>query len=218
MVPGAAAAMDFWMPYGNGALGVEIRSMQELRFLETVPQRFDFSCGSAAVATLLTHHYGRDTGEIEVFLSMWKQGDQSKIRRAGFSLLDMKKFLDGEGFVADGFRIPASQIGTVGVAGIVLLEHLDQPHFVVVTGERNGELLLSDPARGVWSISEGELEKAWSGIFFVVRGKASLARSHFNDLNVWKHRRWSPVSSKELANLTVPDWIDLPGPREFNVN
>ena len=210
---------DFWEGgSAGGSFSVPVRSMQELRYLETVRQRFDFSCGSAAVATLLSHHYQRETGEAEVFLSMWEDGDKGRIRKDGFSLLDMKGFLDREGFNADGFRIPAERIGEIGVAGIVLLEHLDQPHFVVVTGEVGGELLVNDPARGVWSLSVEELESLWNGIFFVVRGRATLARSNFNDVDVWKRRRWSPVSSEVLAQLAVPHAIELPIYSEFNAN
>ena len=217
--PSSARAADFWGGVNAaGGFSVPIRSMQELKYLETVRQRFDFSCGSAAVATLLSHHYQRETREAEVFLSMWKEGDKTRIRKDGFSLLDMKGFLDERGFNADGFRIEADRIGDIGVAGIVLLEHLDQPHFVVVTGEVGGEILVNDPARGVWSMSVEELKDLWNGIFFVIRGKATLARSNFNDTDVWKHRRWSPVSSETLAQLTVPLGMELPGPSEFNAN
>ena len=216
--PGSGAASGFWLPNSAGALDVGVRSMQALRFLETVRQRFDFSCGSAAVATLLSHHYGRTTSETEVFLSMWDTGDRQKIRGQGFSMLDMKRYLDDRGYSADGFRIPAARIGEVGVAGIVLLEHLDQPHFVVVSGAKNGELLVNDPARGVWSVDVGELEGLWNGIFFVVRGQSSVARANFNDSDVWRHRRWSPVSSEYLATLTVPDALTLPEAGDFNTN
>lgn len=215
---GISGASEFWLPNSTGALDVRVRSMQELRFLETVRQRFDFSCGSAAVATLLSHHYGRTTGETEVFLSMWDTGDRQKIRSQGFSMLDMKRYLDERGYNADGFRIPASRIAEVGIAGIVLLEHLDQPHFVVVSGAKNGELLVNDPARGVWSVDVAELESLWNGILFVVRGQSSVARANFNDSDVWRHRRWSPVSSEYLATLTVPDALTLPEPGEFNTN
>ena len=217
--PSSAQAAEFWGGVNAaGGFNVPIRSMQELKYLETVRQRFDFSCGSAAVATLLSHHYQRETREAEVFLSMWEEGDKVRIRKDGFSLLDMKGFLDDRGFNADGFRIAADRIGEIGVAGIVLLEHLDQPHFVVVTGEVGGEILVNDPARGIWSMSVDELKDLWNGIFFVIRGKATLARSNFNDIDVWKHRRWSPVSSETLAQLTVPLAIELPEPSEFNAN
>ena len=215
---GAATAAGFWLPNSSGGLEVTVRSMQELKYLETVRQRFDFSCGSAAVATLLTHHYGRETGEAEVFLSMWESGDHGKIRKLGFSMLDMKNFLDAEGFNADGYRIDAKQVGTIGVAGIVLLSHFERPHFVVVSGEKNGEILVNDPARGVWSLSAAELEELWNGIFFVVKGKASVAKANFNDFDVWKHRRWAPVASERLAQFTVPDPTRFLQPTEMNVN
>ncbi len=213
-----AGATDLWLQTAAGALEVPVRSMRELRFVETVPQQYDFSCGSAAVATLLSHHYGRKTGEIEVFLEMWKQGDRAKIRQEGFSLLDMKRYLDAHDFAADGFRIPAERISKAGVAGIVLLEHLDQPHFVVVSGERDGQILLNDPARGIWSLPIGELEELWNGIFFVVRGRASLARSNFNDGDVWRWRRWAPVSTANLAELVPTEPRNLPEPFEILVD
>ena len=71
-----------------------VRSMQELRFVETVRQGNDFSCGSAAIATLLTYHYERPTTELQVFEKMWNQGNKKKIREHGFSMLDMKHYLE----------------------------------------------------------------------------------------------------------------------------
>jgi predicted double-glycine peptidase len=215
---GAVSANGLWLPAGSGPFfDLPIRNLTELRYLKTVRQRLDFSCGSAAIATLLTHHYSRPTKEAEVFLSMWKVGDQEMIPERGFSMLDMKSFLASIGFAADGFQVPASRIGKVGVAGIVLLEGLEQPHFVVVTGERNDEILVSDPARGIWSLSVQSLEELWNGIFFVVRRKASMARLNFNDAEVWKHRRWAPVSSDALGRFAVPDPLSFPLPLEINV-
>ena len=133
-------------------------------------------------------------------------------------MLDMKVFLDGLGYKADGYRVGVERIGEVGVAAVVLLDKVDVPHFVVVSGERNGELLVNDPARGVWAMSALELEESWNGILFVIRGRASLARQNFNDWDVWKRRGWAPVSSEILATFAVPDMIDLPGPQEYNFN
>ena len=56
----AAQAQGMWISTSTGAFNVPVRSMQELKFTETVRQGFDFSCGSAALATLLTYHYDRD--------------------------------------------------------------------------------------------------------------------------------------------------------------
>jgi hypothetical protein len=192
--------------------------METLKFTRTVRQGFDFSCGSAALATLLTYHYDRPYSEGEVFQSMWEAGNSSKIRKEGFSMLDMKRFLGSRGLMADGFKIDASKIGAVGVAGIVLLDKSTSPHFVVVVGEEEGEILLSDPARGVWNMPIEEFEGLWNGVFFVIRQEASLAKANFNDPATWKRGRWAPIGDERLADLIAPRLIDLPLWAEFNAN
>ena len=133
-------------------------------------------------------------------------------------MLDMKRFLGARGLRADGFKIDASKIGAVGVAGIVLLDKSTSPHFVVVAGEEAGEILLSDPARGVWNMPVEEFENLWNGVFFVIRQEASLAKSNFNDPSIWKRGRWAPIGDERLADLIAPRLIDLPLWGEFNAN
>ena len=209
-------AAEFWFSSGLGSMNVDVRGMQELRYIETVRQGFDFSCGSAAVATLLSHHYGLPTDELEVFKEMWQTGNHGKIRQEGFSLLDMKRYLQSRGVRADGFRISASRLEEIGVAGIVLLDKLESPHFVVVVGARDGEILVSDPARGIWNLSAAELEASWNGVFFVVRGQASIARKNFNDADVWRRRRWAPIGEERLSAMLSPRLHELPSAREVN--
>src|SRR5215470_19450925 len=72
---------------------VAVKSYVARKFETVVKQRYDFSCGSAALATLLTFHYGRAVSEEQVFDAMWSVGDKANIRAKGFSLLDMKLYL-----------------------------------------------------------------------------------------------------------------------------
>ena len=218
LVGGPASSNGTWFSAPGGSFNVEVRSMQELRFLETVRQGFDFSCGSAALATLLSFHYERPTTEYQVFEKMWESGDQEKIRANGFSMLDMKRYLEGEGLRADGFKIPASRIEKIGVAGLILLEKMETPHFVVVIGASDGQLLLSDPARGIWNMSLDEVERLWNGVFFVVRQEASLARGNFNDSDSWNSQIWSPIGDAQMSHMLVPILHDLPLGTEFNTN
>ena len=85
----------------DGGFAARVVSVKEARFTTTVHQQYDFSCGSAAVATLLTHHYGMPVTEREVFAQMFERGDQAKIRKHGFSMLDMKRYLESRGLQAD---------------------------------------------------------------------------------------------------------------------
>lgn len=92
-------------PAGAG-YAMHVTSLKEARFKRTVKQQFDFSCGSAAVATLLTYQYDYPMTEQTAFAQMWENGNQEKIRQQGFSLLDIRRFLDAHGFVADGYELP----------------------------------------------------------------------------------------------------------------
>ena len=95
---------------GGARFDVPVMSIREARFQRTLHQQYDFSCGSAAVATLLSHHYADPVTEQFVFEQMYLHGDQQKIRREGFSLLDIKRFLATRGFLADGFQLPLEKL------------------------------------------------------------------------------------------------------------
>ena len=117
---------------GAGDMQVPVTSLRQARWSGTLLQQYDFSCGSAAVATLLTHHYAYPISEQAVFEQMYAQGDQARIRQDGFSLLDMKRVLAAQGFDADGFEQPLDKLGEVNVPAIVLLNDNGYLHFVVV--------------------------------------------------------------------------------------
>ena len=68
----------------GGRYAVKVTSLKEARFKATTRQQYDFSCGSAALATLLTYHYGYPVTEQSVFEEMFVRGDQAKIQREGF--------------------------------------------------------------------------------------------------------------------------------------
>src|SRR5262249_11776712 len=78
---------------GGGYYTLPVKSWLDRRYRTVFRQRYDFSCGSAALATLLSYHYGRQVDERQVINEMFKKGDQDKIKKEGFSLLDMKSYL-----------------------------------------------------------------------------------------------------------------------------
>src|SRR3546814_19943743 len=94
----------------------------DIPFRSVIRQRYDFSCGSAALATLLTYHYGAPTSEAMPFRAMWEKGDREAIRKVGFSMLDMKTYLASRGFRAEGFRITVDQLKLVKRPTIVLMD------------------------------------------------------------------------------------------------
>ncbi|HTO82199.1 MAG TPA: C39 family peptidase [Methylomirabilota bacterium] len=192
----------------GGEVAVPVVSYAARPFLTVVRQEHDFSCGSAAVATLLTFHFERPTTERQAFEAMYAIGDKAKIQREGFSLLEMKTYLGSLGYEADGFRVPLDKVARVGVPVIVLIETRGYKHFVVVKGLRDDRVLVGDPARGVEVMSIADFHGLWKdGIVFAIHNADAVGRRHFNDEAEWRLRSPAPVGSATnrtgLASFTV---------------
>ncbi len=152
----------------GGDYSVNVMSWWEIPFRSVVRQRYDFSCGSAAVATILSHHYGRPTGEQEPFKAMWAKGDKDMIRKVGFSMFDMKNYLTEIGYTAEGFRLKVGDLEKIKRPLIVLLDLKGFKHFVVVKGVNKGRILTGDSVLGLTEYSVQDFDKMWNGIALAI--------------------------------------------------
>ena len=189
---------------------VPIKSMKdmlaEIRFRSTVRQKYDYSCGSAAVATLLTYHYQRPVSEEDAIKFMYSRGDQAKIQREGFSLLDIKTYLESYGYKADGFQVPLDKLIATSTPAITLIRDNGYNHFVVVKGVRDDTVLLGDPVVGSRIMSRADFEKLWvSKILFVIHNRPDVAQ--FNVATHWHVRPTAmldqAISRDSLAAITL---------------
>ncbi|WP_142850165.1 C39 family peptidase [Telmatospirillum sp. J64-1] len=204
----SAAAGEVRAHVAGASFSMPVISMKEARFKRVVQQEYDFSCGSAAIATLLTYHYGRPTPEKEVFKAMWENGDQQAIRKHGFSLLDMKAYLATHGLRSDGFRVPLDKLIEVGVPAVTLIDTKGYRHFVVIKGIRDGRILIGDPALGVKTMGREDFEKIWSGVLFVIRDETPVGQASFNQVEEWGLQPSSPLETgfqrRGLGSATLP--------------
>lgn len=172
---------------GNGGyFRIDVESYKESRFREVIRQNYDFSCGSAALATLLKYHYKYDVTEQEVLNKMYENGDQEKIKTKGFSLLDMKNYLSSIGINSDGYRASLDKLAMVGIPAIVLINSNGYMHFVVIKGVADDMVLVGDPAMGKRVLARKDFEKMWNGILFVVKDDKEVAMVSFNTSKGWK--------------------------------
>jgi predicted double-glycine peptidase len=192
---------------GGARFQVPATSLREARFKTTLRQQYDFSCGSAAVATLLSYHYDYQVTEKLVFEQMYARGDQGKIRKEGFSLLDIKRFLEAHGFKADGFQLPLQKLVEAGFPAIVLLSENGYNHFVVVKGMAKERVLIGDPAGGTRAIARGNFDAMWkSKLLFVIHDRPGPIR--FNDPDDWRVAPRAPladgINRNGLDGMTIP--------------
>ena len=212
-----AGVLDFVGP--QGLVTVPAKSYKELKFKTVVRQQYDFSCGSAAVATLLTYEFKRPTSETEAFKSMYKAGDQSKIRAKGFSLLDIKRYLSSIGFTADGYRITLERLAQLRLPAIVLIQTGGYRHFVVIKGIEGGYVLIGDPARGLRREKLSLFKKLWvNEIVFVIHEGRNIfvSRQSFNDPAEWADVSVDvPVSMAQNQLPLATQLLLVPGPNQI---
>ncbi|MDD5586459.1 MAG: C39 family peptidase [Alphaproteobacteria bacterium] len=198
---------------GNGMIetvSVRVISWRDLPFQTVKRQAFDFSCGSAAVATLLSYVYGLPASEEHVFKTMFAHGNQNKIRREGFSLLDMSRYLNSRGLKAKGYRLDFARIEKHKAPFIALIKHDGYSHFVVVKSMKGPLVLVGDPSKGNVVYTRQDFAKVWNGISLVVTNEARKAREAFADSADWHYARATAFAA--LGNDIVNDSVDLPFP------
>lgn len=159
--------------------------MKTLRDENVVRQRFDFSCGAAALATLLQYGFGEGVTEREILAQLFDLlSDQEKtaVRSTGFSLLHLQRVAEARGYQAAGFRLDPEQLAALSGPVIVFIEPHGYKHFAVLRAVREGRVYLADPARGnirlpAYTFLDGWLQPDSKGIIFAVEPRTGLPQS-----------------------------------------
>ena len=193
LAPAAARAkMD--VVASGASYGLQVMSWRDIPFRTIVRQQYDYSCGSAALATLLRYHYGRPVTEAEVFKAMYAHGDQAKIQKVGFSLLDMKHYLDEAGLKSDGYRLTLDQLVKADRPAIAVMRVGPYRHFVVIKGVREGKVLVGDPALGLKTYVLKDFAAQWDGIVFAIDDD-DRTKGAFNQAAEWRPWSSAPLGS-----------------------
>lgn len=209
---GAAAPAQSQAMFATGGVVYQanVMSVRDIPFRSVVRQQYDYSCGSAALATLLSYHYGSKISEGEVFKAMWDAGDHDKIKAVGFSLLDMKRYLEARGLSSDGYRATYEQLAEAQVPAILVVKTGSYRHFVVMKGIKGNTVLIGDPALGLRKYDRAEFMKMWNGIVFAIHAKPGLTAS-FNLASEWRPWSVAPLDEAMQADISVSSFTrELP--------
>jgi predicted double-glycine peptidase len=203
--PTLAAQMAIAMP-GGPVIYKKVESIRERRFANLVEQKTDFSCGAAALATILRQAYWMDVDEDHVIKGMLVNADQDLVRTQGFSMLDMKRYLESIGMRARGYRIGPDTLITVRIPVVVLLEIRGYKHFVVMQRADKDWVYIGDPVLGHKRYSKDDFVKGWNGIVFAILGegydKANVLLTPPTPLTAKnKLNEFSPVRDSELMDF-----------------
>lgn len=174
MAPKPACAADVRLGLvvpGAGVLTKQVVSFRERRFESIVEQKTDFSCGAAALATVLRYAYGKTIGEDEVVEQMLKVSNPEQVRAHGFSLLDVKRYVETLGMRGRGYKVGIDALTEVRVPVIVLLDYRGYKHFVVLRRVTPTSVYLGDPALGNRVMTRKDFAEGWNGVLFAIIGQ-----------------------------------------------
>lgn len=152
-----------------------LKSLRDFRDKNLVRQKFDYSCGAAALATLMRFGFGDPVTEQQIVADLFEglgQADASTREREGFSLFDLQQVAKKRGYKAGGFRLEPQNLSQLKGPVIVFLETMGYKHFAVLKGVRGDRVYLADPSRGNIRMPAYRFLQAWmrngTGIVFVV--------------------------------------------------
>jgi len=161
---------NFGLSGGTAAMASErtrdVRSVTEMRHHNVVLQQWELSCAAASLATILRYQHGMPVTERSVALGLINRteyiSNPNLVRmRHGFSLLDLKRYVDGVGY--EGVGLGQLDLPDLrALAPIIVPVNLQgYPHFVVFRGATSREVLLADPAFGNVNLSIETFMSGW---------------------------------------------------------
>ncbi len=141
---------------------VQTKPAIEQQFRGIVKQAYDYSCGSAALTTLLNGYIGEKLNERQTMDGLMRYGEYDRIvERRSFSLLDMKRFVTALGYSSGGYKGKFSDLVALDKPAIVPIAYAGFKHFVVFKTYKDGRVFVADPALGNLSFSADHFQEVW---------------------------------------------------------
>jgi predicted double-glycine peptidase len=184
---GGRAAAQVVVQAAGAREEVHVSSLRAQRDAGVVKQGFDYSCGAAALATLLTYGLNDPVGEdtlLRALLEPLSPDQLSALQKKGLSLLDLQRLAQIRGHKAQGFRIGRDQLARLSYPVIVFIRPHGYRHFAVFKGVRGDRVYLADPSLGnvrmpMYRFLDMWANEAGQGIIFAVERKDGSWPDHF---------------------------------------
>lgn len=149
-------------------------SWQEIKQRHIVMQQRDFSCGAAALATVIRYYWG-DPATEEVFLrdlvQMLTVEELAERERNGLTLTDLKDLAVRYGYQAAMGKVSFDELTKSRIPLVVGIVTNDYDHFVVFRGWDGEWVYLADPTRGNIRVPTWQFVEEWqeNAILLVVK-------------------------------------------------
>ena len=159
-----------------------VRTMKDLRDVNVIKQAFDYSCGAAALATILRYGLNDNVTErqvLEQLFSLLPRDELQSTVMQGFSLLHLQRVAQARGYRAEGFRLEPQFLSGLSGPVIVYIQPRGYKHFAVLRGIKDDRVFLADPSLGNVRMPMYQFLESWrdvsgTGVIFVVEPTTGL--------------------------------------------
>lgn len=152
-VVNASAHINYWSSIGS----LPVKTWKQLRDADLEKQDLDYSCGSAATATILRSFYGSEVYEKDILDEVTRIGDDGT---ASFS--DLQQAVTKFDYKAVGISANFEKLKTIKIPAVVYLRYRDKDHFSVIRGiNKQGVVWLGDPSWGNRKFSQQQFKAMW---------------------------------------------------------
>lgn len=146
-----------------------------LRDQGVVRQQRDYSCGAAALATLLTHYYHDPVSEnalLQQAIGQRVAGNDGIHQPRGLSFLELAKLAQSRGYPAIGIDVFYTDLKKLAVPVIVALQIADRAHFTVLRKiDEQDRVFLADPSWGNRQLGRDEFLERFARDDALPRGR-----------------------------------------------
>jgi len=161
----------------------QIKSWTELRDQHVVKQRYDYSCGSASLATYLQYYFNDSVTEKDIvndIITHLSSKESKSRKQKGFSIADLENYSKRRGYIATVLKnIKLSQIVHLKGPVLSLINRDGIYHFIIIRGVREDRIYIADPAHGNMRIAANIFKKQWSGIIMALGKKGFVIPKHY---------------------------------------
>jgi predicted double-glycine peptidase len=180
----------------------KVWSWQELKRRNVVMQRRDYSCGAAALATLVNFYWGDNLTELQILrelAQMLTPEEQVDRITNGLSLTDLRRVAVQMGYQATIGTLRFRELTESKVPLVVGIDFEGYEHFVVYRGWDGEFVYVADPLQGNWRIPTSEFVRMWQQNAVLVVAKPGEQIKESSPLSVRTSEMYQGVLNFEMV-------------------
>lgn len=150
-----------------------VKTFKEIKSQNVVSQSLDYSCGPAALATILSYYFQDRITEEEIIKFLLLTTDLRKVKqKKGFSLLDLKNFAKYRGYEVIGYKMDLEYLVGLDKPVLIPINIKEYSHFVIFRGLKGDRVFLADPALGNMTMRIERFLNLWQNGIGLVLSKS----------------------------------------------